>query len=153
MCCARCAGWRDGKPRALDVEKQNFLAQKQVMRAVLRICGCIYIYMLMPAVFSRGRACKQGDHAHTQVASELQPPPPKGWAPRPRSKNAPKPAALVSYGDNDGEVSSRACFRAFSRMPLLSAFLSPRNMLFPLPTKHRLAYTHAHTRAHTHGCI
>ena len=40
----------------------------------------------------------------TQVAPELQPVQRKGWAPRPRSKNAPKPAKLVSYGDNLGEV-------------------------------------------------
>ena len=39
-----------------------------------------------------------------QVAAELLPQQQKGWAPRPRSKNAPKPAALVSYGENAGEV-------------------------------------------------
>ena len=59
---ARCAGWRDGKPRALEVDKANFLAQKQVMRVVvrMRLGSCFYKRMFMSASLSRGRACKQG---------------------------------------------------------------------------------------------
>lgn len=42
--------------------------------------------------------------AGKQIAPELQPTKQKGWEPRPRSKNAPKPAKLVSYGYNVGEA-------------------------------------------------
>ena len=96
-------------------------------------------------------------HARTQVASELQPPPPKGWKPRPRSKNAPKPAALVSYGDNDGEVSSCACSRFLPHV----LGRSQHSVLISLATccflclqstvyAHTCAYVHTQTRTCTH---